>query len=168
MNHIKNHIRDDYTTIPNKLIRQVGLNVLAKYIYAYLASMSDDWEFKTYDLCKRLGMNEKTFVKYRNQLVHEGWLFIEPQRNAENGTFSPKTYHILNKKDGGTPEKTTDNHFVVSGTSRCTTPSVTDGVRDGPNGSHKKKKLKEEKKIKEEKDLLKGNFKNFNPNPRSK
>jgi hypothetical protein len=166
MNHIKNHIREDYTMIPNKLIRQVGLNPLAKYIYSYLASMSDDWTFLTPSLCKKLGMNEKTYVKYRNQLINEGWLFIEPQQRGKNGIFLPKTYHILNKQDPETPVKTTDNHFVVHGSHPSTTASVTDGFRDGRNGSHKKKKVKEEKEIKKEKSFLKNDFENFNPNPR--
>lgn len=148
MNHIKNHIREDYTMIPNKLIRQIGLNPLAKYIYSYLASMSDNWTFLTPALCKKLGMNEKTYVKYRNQLVHEGWLYIEEQQRSKNGIFLPKTYHILNKKEAEAPEKPTVNHFVVHGSHPSTTASVTDGVRDGRNGSHKKKNSKQEKKKK--------------------
>jgi hypothetical protein len=76
MNHIKNHITENYTMIPNELIRQKDLNPTAKYIFSYLASMADGWEFKTHDLVKRLDLNKKTFVKYRDQLVEEGWLFV--------------------------------------------------------------------------------------------
>jgi hypothetical protein len=55
---------------------------------------------------------------------------------------------------------------VVHGSHPSTTASVTDGFRDGRNGSHKKKKVKEEKEIKKEKSFLKNDFENFNPNPR--
>lgn len=166
MNHIKNHIKDHYTLIPNGLIRQEGLNSIAKYIYCYLASMSDGWNFKTDDLVNRLAMNKKTYIKYRDQLVENGWLFIEPQKTGTNGFFLPKVYHILCKEPCETPEKPTENHLAVGPSHPPTTSSAADDFRDGRNGSHKKKKLQEEKKIKEEKPFLKNDFKNFNPNPR--
>lgn len=153
--------------VPNDLIRQAGLNSIAKYIYCYLASMSDGWEFKTYDLVKRLNMDKKTYVKYRDQLIDDGWLFIEPQGTATNGTFLPKVYHILSKEPCHASEKSTANHSVVHPSHPPTTTSAADDIRDGRNGSHKKKKLTEEKS-KKEKSLLKKDFKNFNPNPRLK
>lgn len=166
MNHIKNHIKENYTMIPNELIRQEGLNPIAKYIFGYLASMADGWEFKTHDLVKRLDLNKKTFVKYRDQLVKEGWLFVEPQGKAKNGIFLPKVYHILSKKGAEISKKPTVNQTKVDPFHPSTIPSVADGNRDEQDGSHKNKKAQREEESQEEDSFLNSDFENFNPNPR--
>lgn len=167
MNYIKNHIAEGFTIIPNALIRDTSIKPCAKYIYAFLASMSDTWTFLTPELCKALNLNSKTFIMHRDLLIEKHWLYVETPRK-ENGAFKPKIYHVLGEPDPEFPLKLTDNHFLVDGESPSTKKSVTEKVRDGKTGRHKKKKNQEEKKLKKEKSFFKSDLENFNPNPRLK
>ncbi|TVZ13964.1 helix-turn-helix domain-containing protein [Maribacter sp. MAR_2009_72] len=174
MNYVKNHIAKDFTQIPNELIRHQKLKTFAKFIYIFLASMSDNWEFKTPDLCKRLNMHSDTFVKHRDSLIEKGWLYVEEQKNI-NGNFQPKVYHILGKQDKHFAKKITANENISNGNFPIETPTDTVDSRPGKNHSHNNKKVEEEKEVKKDKEINKNsslkietkeNFNGINPNPR--
>lgn len=165
MNHIKNHISEGFTIIPNALIRDISIKPCAKYIYAFLASMSDSWTFLTPTLCEMLNLNPKTFTTHRDLLIKKHWLYVERPK-PKNGVFKPKVYHVLGEPDPKFPLKIANNHILADGDSPLTEKSTTVKVRDGETGQYNKKKAQEEKEIQEKKSFLDSDSENFNPNPR--
>ena len=45
MNKLNNKIKDNFTIIPNDIIRNKSLSDRARFIFCYMASMPDDWKF---------------------------------------------------------------------------------------------------------------------------
>ena len=43
MNKLNNKIKENFTTIPNSVIRNKNLSDRARFLFCYMASMSDDW-----------------------------------------------------------------------------------------------------------------------------
>lgn len=93
MNIIRNHIKGDFTIIPNSLIEDNSLSDRARFLYVSLASKPDSWTFYTQQLSKTLGMHKDTFRKYRDELCSKGWIKAVKQKNTK-GEFTSIDYHI--------------------------------------------------------------------------
>lgn len=83
---MKNLIRRDFTQIPNELIGDSTIDKSARFLFCYLCSKPDDWEFYNAELCRGLGCSEDTLRKYMNQLMEKGWI-TKQQKQAESGVW---------------------------------------------------------------------------------
>jgi len=108
-NNLKNELKDNYTIIPNVLIRDNSVSDRARFIFCLLASKPDDWIFYNRALARELNYSVDTLRKYINELIRKGWIekYEYPFKandyilKATNSKVSGKTRHGNNP----TPEK---------------------------------------------------------------
>lgn len=92
MNKLNNKIKDNFTIIPNDIIRNKSLSDRARFIFCYMASMPDDWKFYQGVMAKELGYTKDTLRKYIEELLHTGYLNREQRR--ETGKFDSYDYTL--------------------------------------------------------------------------
>lgn len=94
MNEIKSSLRKDFSTIPNALISDDNLEPLSRFLFIYMASKSDDWQFFHKQLQKALGIKDpRTFRKYMSQLLEAGWISRERLR-TDGARFDSFSYTL--------------------------------------------------------------------------
>jgi len=155
MNKIKNNIRTSFTVAPNDLINDRGIDARARFIYVYMASKPNNWEFNNTDLKNACGIKDPaTIRKLMQELVNSGWV----SRSAQNrvaGTFSYYNYSI-NPSPVGVLSTTVNNSPVG-------VLSATEKNRYGKNPQHSNKEyltnkeyiIKKEGAISENEDSIK-------------
>jgi hypothetical protein len=92
MNKLNNKIKENFTTIPNSIIRNKALSDRARFLFCYMASMPDDWQFYQSAMAKELGYTKDTLRKYMDELISTGYLMREQRR--EKGKFDSYDYTI--------------------------------------------------------------------------
>ena len=92
MNKLNNKIKDNFTIIPNDIIRNKSLTDRARFIFCYMASMPDDWKFYQGAMAKELGYTKDTLRKYIEELLTTGYLHREQRR--ETGKFDSYDYTL--------------------------------------------------------------------------
>jgi DNA-binding MarR family transcriptional regulator len=92
MNKLNNKIKDNFTIIPNDIIRNKSLSDRARFIFCYMASMPDDWKFYQGVMAKELGYTKDTLRKYIDELLETGYLNREQRR--ETGKFDSYDYTL--------------------------------------------------------------------------
>ena len=92
MNKLNNKIKDNFTIIPNDIIRNKNLSDRARFIFCYMASMPDDWKFYQGVMAKELGYTKDTLRKYIEELLETGYLNREQRR--ETGKFDSYDYTL--------------------------------------------------------------------------
>jgi len=119
MNKLNNKIKDNFTIIPNDIIRNKSLSDRARFIFCYMASMPDDWKFYQGVMAKELGYTKDTLRKYIEELLETGYLDREQRR--EVGKF--------------------DSYDYTLNFSPCTKKADTVKIRDGKNPTREKSSL---------------------------
>lgn len=82
-----------FTVAPNALIQDENISPQGRFLYVYMASMPDDWDFYMNPLAKKMQMTVKTLRKYMDELEQCGWLTNHGQQNT-NGAFGANEYTI--------------------------------------------------------------------------
>lgn len=95
MANFNNELRE-YQTISRKLIFDNNLSDRARFVYCYMASKPDGWNFFLDTMAKEIGYNIDTLRKYINELISSGWLIKGRQEN--NGKFGAVEYTLLSNK----------------------------------------------------------------------
>lgn len=93
MNKVKNNVRKDFTIIPNALINDDERSDRARFLFIYMASKPDDWDFYQEPLAKSLGYSVDTLRKYISELMDAGWMTREERR--DEGKFDSYDYTLL-------------------------------------------------------------------------
>lgn len=82
-----------FTVAPNALIQDDRISAQARFLYVYMVSMPDNWEFFMKPLSRKMQMHTDTLRKYFAELESYGWLTNHGQKS--NGTqFGANTYTI--------------------------------------------------------------------------
>ena len=92
MNKLNNKIKENFTTIPNSIIRNKNLSDRARFLFCYMASMPNDWQFYQSAMAKELNYSKDTLRKYMEELLATGYLIREQRR--EKGKFDSYDYTI--------------------------------------------------------------------------
>lgn len=142
-----------FTQIPNQLIQDERISDRARFVFCYMASKPDDWEFLMIPLAKSLGYGRKTLGKYLKELEGFGWVEIGAQQNI-NGRWGAKEI-VLNAQACLSAEEDT------VGKKPPAVKGVTQKERNAKSGQQTKTKLeqtlddkKERKEVKEKIDLF--------------
>lgn len=139
MNKIKNNLRGAFTALPNDLINERGIHPTARFMYVYMASKPDNWEFNDTDLKKALNLKDSTTLrKYRNQLIDFGWI-TKGEQNRVAGNFS-FCHYTINASPIVEKSTTVANSPIVKF-------SVAEKNRSGKNRLHNKKESINKKEI---------------------
>ena len=94
MSKIVNRLKSNFTQIPNDLISDDTLSDRARFIYCFMASKPDGWEFWNNSLAKALGYSVETLRKYLKELHAGGWV-INLGQEGEGGKFGGNNYEIM-------------------------------------------------------------------------
>lgn len=98
MAKIKNNIKKNFTIVPNELVLDNSISDRARFIFVYIASKPDDWDFYMPSMCKELKLSEDTVRKYVKELTLSGWIINHGQQQLENGQWSAVYYELLSEK----------------------------------------------------------------------
>ena len=101
----------NYQVIPRELIFDNTLSDRARFVYCYMASKPNGWDFYMNPMAKEIGYSVETLRKYINELVENGWLVKGEQKNE--GLFGAVTYTLndsktLNKEEASDGIKNSD------------------------------------------------------------
>lgn len=111
MAKIKNELRN-YQSIPMDLIFDSELSAMSRFVYVFMASKPDDWEFYLVPMSDELGFSVDTLRKYIKELIIAGWLIKGNQCN-ENGKFGAVDYTIKASNKLPSAENTVTENFRV-------------------------------------------------------
>lgn len=104
----------NYQVVPRELIFDNTLSDRARFLYCYMASKPNDWDFYMTPMAKEIGYSVETLRKYLNELIENGWLVKGEQKNE--GVFGAviytlncsKTPNNINTDTGENEEKASD------------------------------------------------------------
>lgn len=92
-NELKN-----FQNIPRELIFDSSLSDRARFVFCYMVSKPDDWQFFLEPMANELGYSVETLRKYINELVESGWIG-KGEQERKKGVFGATSYTLrANKK----------------------------------------------------------------------
>lgn len=97
-NYLRNHLRSEFSQIPNALIEDRTLSATARALFCYLAVKPDSWEFYMRDIAKALQISTPTLRKIVVELHQAGWIDDVGQERSPDGTFGAKIFSIFPTK----------------------------------------------------------------------
>jgi hypothetical protein len=109
MNTFRNNIKCNFSIIPNSVIQDDELSDRARFLFCYMATKPDDWQFYQKPLAKALGYSLETLRKYLDELLESGWLMRETRR-GERGRFDTYDYTLLESPYRKNPDTVKDGH----------------------------------------------------------
>lgn len=113
MNRLKKYI-SNFTQIPNELINDESISVQARFLFIYLNSKPDDWQFYNKQICKVMKCSRDSLAKYMNQLKEAKWINVN-QIN-ENGRFGGNQYELFQSPSMNLPcSENTDAEIFRNG-----------------------------------------------------
>lgn len=115
MFNVKNKINGNFTIVLNSVINDTSISRDARFLYIYLASKPNDWNFINSDISKNLNCGAKSLQKYFNELVVSGW--IKKTQNREGGKFGLNVIILNSEKE---------SNFLPNGKNK---PTVTESKK---------------------------------------
>ena len=133
-----NNELNNYQAIPRDLIFDNTLSDRARFVFCFMASKPNGWDFFLEPMAKEIGYSVETLRKYINELVNSGWLEKGEQKN-EGGMFGAIEYTLKATKSPSMKKP-------------CTEITVSEKIRVGENPTlnkidNKQKKDNKEKEI---------------------
>lgn len=83
MSKVHNFIRRDFTQVPNELIKANNISRDARFLFVYLCSKPDDWNFYNTVTCRELGCSDDSLRKYMKELKDKGWATSIQTKNSK-------------------------------------------------------------------------------------
>lgn len=148
LNNMSNFINGlkKFQVIPRELIFDNSLSDRARFVYCFMASKPDGWDFLLNPMAKELGYSVETLRKYINELIAGGWLKKGEQNN--DGKFGAVVYTLLSTKKADTEKKRNEEIPTQENTD-------SENFRHGEKPTQYNKDNKENKESIEKKDLQK-------------
>lgn len=103
-NELKN-----YQSIPRELIFDSSLSDRARFVFCFMVSKPDNWQFFLEPMAKELGYSVETLRKYIKELVESGWI-DKGEQERDKGIFGATVY-ILRANKKSCTEKTDTEIF---------------------------------------------------------
>ena len=122
-----------FQVIPRELVFDNSLSDRARFVYCFMASKPDGWDFLLNPMAKELGYSVETLRKYINELIDGGWLKKGEQNN--DGKFGAVVYTLLSTKKANMEEIPTREN------------SDTENFRHGENTTQYNKDNEEKKDL---------------------
>ena len=91
----------NFQVIPSELIFDNSLSDRARFVYCFMASKPDGWDFLLNPMANELGYSVDTLRKYINELIDGGWL-KKGEQNNNDGMFGAVVYTLLSTKNTDT------------------------------------------------------------------
>lgn len=107
-----NNELNNYQNIPRSLIFDNALSDRARFVFCFMASKPDGWEFFLEPMAKEIGYSVETLRKYISELVDSGWL-EKGEQKKEKGMFGATEYTLKAAKSPSIEKPCTE--ITVSG-----------------------------------------------------
>ena len=101
-NELKN-----YQNIPRELIFDSSLSDRARFVFCFMVSKPDDWQFLLEPMATEIGYSVDTLRKYIKELVDSGWI-IKGEQDNEKGVFGAVSYTLRASKKPSTENTDTE------------------------------------------------------------
>lgn len=89
---------NNYQNIPRELIFDSSLSDRARFVFCFMVSKPDDWQFFLEPMAKEIGYSVETLRKYIKELVESGWI-VKGEQERDKGVFGATSYTLrANKK----------------------------------------------------------------------
>ena len=150
----------NFQVIPRELIFDNSLSDRARFVYCFMASKPDGWDFLLNPMANELGYSVETLRKYINELIEGGWL-KKGEQNNNDGMFGAVVYTLLSTKNTDT-EKTRHEEIPTRENTN------TENFRHGENPIQYNKDNEENKESIEKKDLPKEGKDKSSPKKKAK
>ena len=136
----------NFQVIPRELIFDNSLSDRARFVFCFMASKPDGWDFLLNPMAKELGYSVETLRKYINELIDGGWL-KKGEQNNDDGKFGAVVYTLLSAKNTDSKK----NRHEELPTRENTDTEI---FRHGKNPTQYNKDNEENKESIDESDLL--------------
>lgn len=104
---IFNELRN-FQNIPRELIFDSSLSDRARFVFCFMVSKPDDWQFFLEPMAKEIGYSVETLRKYIKELVESGWI-VKGEQEREKGVFGATSYTLRANKKSCTENTDTEN-----------------------------------------------------------
>lgn len=101
-NELKN-----YQSIPRELIFDSSLSDRARFVFCFMVSKPDNWQFFLEPMAKELGYSVETLRKYIKELVESGWI-DKGEQERDKGVFGATAYILRANKKSCTEKADTE------------------------------------------------------------
>lgn len=129
MGNFTNSLKN-FQSIPRALIFDNAMSDRARFVFCYMASKPEGWDFYLETMAKEIGYHVDTLRKYINELIKFGWLIKGEQVN--DGKYGAVKYTLCSEKEN-TENTDTEN-------------TDTEKYRDGEIPPHIDKRDKRDKR----------------------
>lgn len=133
---------ENYQVIPRDLIFNSTLSDRARFVFCFMASKPNGWDFYLEPMANEIGYSVDTLRKYINELVKSGWLTKGEQERKAGNRYGAVTY-VLNEKIP-TP-KNTDTEIFGDGKNTTQIEYRINNKKDIINKIDSKERIEESK-----------------------
>lgn len=98
-----------FTLIPNSILVDTDISAKAKYLYIYLFSKPNNWEFYTSNVLSEMKEGRDSYLAGIKELIDNG--YITRTQNRVNGKFKGNIYTFV--EDKIVTEITTDGIYLT-------------------------------------------------------
>ena len=110
---IKQQCTQNFTIVPNSILRNSNLSLQAIGLCAYILSLPKEWKINIEQICLSLDISKNTAYKYLKELIQTGILKKARLKDEKvDSQMKPFIlYKIMAKMSLKKHKKTTQNHF---------------------------------------------------------
>lgn len=104
--------KNDFTIIPNKILKNPNLSAYARLIAIYIISLPKNWNVNLAHIAKEVGITERSIGKYIKELILAG-ILEKTQLKNDDGTFSKDTIYSFENYQEVSAQEPKQNQEVL-------------------------------------------------------
>ena len=104
--------KNDFTIIPNKILKNPNLSAYARLIAIYIISLPKNWNVNLAHIAKEVGITERSIGKYIKELILAG-ILEKTQLKNDDGTFSKDTIYSFENYQEAKAQEPKQNQEVL-------------------------------------------------------
>lgn len=105
---IKQQYTQNFTIVPNSILRNSNLSLQAIGLCAYILSLPKEWKINIQQICLSLDISKNTAYKYLKELIQTG-ILKKARLKDEEGRFTNEAIYFIQNNGENELEKTQEN-----------------------------------------------------------
>lgn len=105
---IKQQCTQNFTIVPNSILRNSNLSLQAIGLCAYILSLPKEWKINIEQICLSLDISKNTAYKYLKELIQTG-ILKKARLKDEEGRFTNEAIYFIQNNGENELEKTQEN-----------------------------------------------------------
>lgn len=106
---IKQQCTQNFTIVPNSILRDSNLSLQAIGLCAYILSLPKEWKINIEQICLNLDISKNTAYKYLKELIEAG-VIKKARLKDEEGRFTNEAIYFICNDDKNELEKTQEKY----------------------------------------------------------